>query len=396
MAAPPRSAADAHPAPGSLAAASSAVPRVLLVAGGTGGHISPGLALAEELARAGLAPAMRTLARNRQYPDFAQADFPLYFYEAPPVRKSPLDLALFPARFCLAFLRAFLLIGRLDARAIVGLGGYPMAPAILAGIVRGRAVYLCEQNAVPGKVTRFLARRARRVFLAVPLVPSAAGFVPAEKLVLTGNPLREKIVSSMRAPTSKSADAFANLARAARKKNALRVLVVGGSQGATQLNAMVKAPLPLLPDALWMLQCGVRNLEQLSGEIDRTAFPNIELVGFTRDIHALYRSADVLVTRAGAGVLTEAAGFGLPLVLIPYPYAADDHQTANAEVFARAGAARLIARRDEDPGELIQALEELSDPTLRKRMGAAAQGLARLDAAALIVERIKADLLETT
>lgn len=377
---------------------------ILLVAGGTGGHISPGLALAESFGRAGARPVFLSLGRNRTYPDFASPDFPLYFYDAPPIRKSALDLALFVPRIAAAFLRAWRLIGREGIEAVIGLGGYPMAPAVLAALARGRPVYLCEQNAVPGKVTRLLAGRARRIFLAIPLAPGSA--VAPARLMLTGNPLRRRIAESIAgkaAPPQKKSKAgaadetpaselFDTLARRSGRKQALRVLVVGGSQGAVQLNRMVRAALDRMDDVLWVLQCGVNNIAALRAELSPDSYPALHLLDFTRDIHGLYRSADVLVCRAGAGVLTEAAGFGLPLVLVPYPFAADNHQRANAEVFAEAGAALLIDRRDEDPAEMIARLEELRDSKRRQAMSAAARSLARLSAADDIVATVLGDL----
>lgn len=381
-------------------------PRVLLVAGGTGGHISPGLALAEAFVASGARPVFLTLGRNRSYPDFAAVDFPLYFYDAPPIRRAPLALLLFPWRFARAVLRAFVLIGRERIQAVIGLGGYPMAPAMLAALLRGRLVYLCEQNAVPGKVTRLFSSRARRLFLTIPLAGSVGSLAASEKLLVTGNPLRRRIVAAIQnkdagagagdSPADPLAEGniFGTLMKRAGKVRALRVLVVGGSQGALQLNEMVKAALPDLPDVVWVVQCGVNNLEGLERGLPAADFPGLHLLGFTRDIHALYRSADVLVCRAGAGVLTEAAGFGLPLVLVPYPFAADNHQQANAEIFRDGGAARLIARRDTDPAELIGHLKELGDEKTRKSMGRAARGLARLTAAQDIAERVGADIAD--
>ncbi len=333
---------------------------ILIVAGGTGGHISPGLALAGELHARSHPVAFLSLERNATYPDFASLPFPLFFYAAPRLSRSPGALLLFPFRLGRALLRAVSVIRRERVGAVVGMGGYPTLPALLAARILGVPLHLCEQNVIPGRVTHLFARAARNIFLSLP-VRSDAKELRGPKTILTGNPLRREILEHLRRSEEE---------RRARTKRSgggnakeLRILVMGGSQGALQINRIVAGALreraELRKNHRWTIQCGESHLEEMRTLLPAEEYPNVNLVGYRQNIFELYSEADLLICRAGAGAITEAACYGLPLILIPYPYAADNHQKENADYFVRNGAALLLEQRDSDPVPLLSLLDGL-------------------------------------
>jgi UDP-N-acetylglucosamine--N-acetylmuramyl-(pentapeptide) pyrophosphoryl-undecaprenol N-acetylglucosamine transferase len=376
--------------------------RVLIVAGGTGGHISPGVALAWALKERGVRVLFLTLEKNRGASDFKDPPFEVFTYGAPPLRRSLPALLLFPFRFLRALRKARSILRTYEVDGVVGMGGFPTLPALLAGRWLGRPLFLCEQNSIPGRVTLFFSRTARLLFLSL---PDRAGLLRERnaKSLLVGNPLRPALGALIRGETRSEEeedtgeDPFDLLETRAAKGSGeakpLRVLVLGGSQGAVQLNEMTIAAVRSFPEVSWVLQCGVKNLDELNGRLSPEEYPNLRLLGYYDRIERLYRRADLLLCRSGAGVLTEAAAFGLPMILVPYPFAKDNHQLDNALHFEEKGAAVVINRKDNDPGELTAHLRRLlADPEERRRMGEAARSLSRPDAAGVIAQRIEESL----
>ena len=353
--------------------------RILVVAGGTGGHIVPGLALAASIIERGGSVEFLSIERNREYPGLSGGAFPVHFYDEPPFPSGPLALFVLVWKLWRAVRRARHLFQERDVQALVVMGGYPGFPALLAARISGRPFFLCEQNAVAGRVTRLFAKRARVVFLNLPLAQD----LPGATLEHTGNPLRPALLAA------------ANQARESQSRGAPCVLVLGGSQGAVQLNEIVLGLVPKLEARgvrlLW--QCGERNLDSVSGRLPAGLKNSVELFGYRAGIESLFLEADVLFARAGAGVISEGLVFGLPMLLVPYPFAADNHQKANARILAEAGAAVVIDQRDNDPAATRrELLSLLDDPERRARMAASARRLARPEAAAVIAERVLENL----
>lgn len=354
--------------------------RLLVIAGGTGGHITPGLALALELKAMGAAVTLLSLEKNRSYADFAAAPLDLAYYNAPPLGLRPPAVLLLPFGFLRALIQArrILAQGRFDA--VIGMGGYSMAPAVFAARLSGIPIFLCEQNAAPGRATRWFASFASCIYLHLPLKQGIE--IPGERLLLAGNPLRPALRASAQA------------SRPPRKNDdAIEVLVLGGSQGARQINQMCLQAMPMLSDLPihWTIQCGQGQLAAMQAALSKDMASRVELLGYVTGIEDFYRRADIVVCRGGAGVLAEVLLFGLPSVIIPYPYAADQHQRANALALVDAGAARLIDRRDESPDELVAALRDLVlHAELRQQLSAAAGALARPEAATTIAADILA------
>lgn len=397
----------------------------MIIAGGTGGHIVPGLGLALELdRRASGRTHFLSLEKNRGYADFREQSFPIHFYDAPPIAKRPKALLGFPLRFLKALLAARKLMRAEQIELVVGMGGYSIFPGMVAARLLGLPYYLCEQNAVPGRATRLFAGRATRIFLNFPVAAAHRQSFAAERLVSAGNPLRPALhdlaakarkrlaqrISKQAAgksakKSSKQAGKAARQKQAARKTGArqpkLKVLVLGGSQGAAQINAMVLAAVQQMQASgkasasgivgRWIVQCGEKNLPDMQsalGELNAQGVKtsSVELLGYHPRIADFYAQADVIVARAGAGVLAEALAFGLPMILVPYPFAADNHQLANAEYLAEAGAAACIRTRGTEPDELVEILTRWHrDGELATRAARAAE-LAMPDAAQTIAD----------
>lgn len=344
---------------------------VLIMAGGTGGHIFPGLAVAAELASREVPVAWlgaRGGLETRLVPDRGIA------LETVAIRgvrgKGLLALLAMPLRLAAAVLAAYRHLHRLRPCAVLSMGGYVAAPGGLAAWLARIPLVVHEQNRIPGSTNRLLARFARRVL---------AGFADAfPRAEWVGNPVRREI-SALPAPET----------RLAGRAGRVRLLVLGGSQGAQALNRHLPAALAQLPPAARPEvhhQCGQPHVDAtLAAYADAGQDARVE--AFVEDMAAAYAWADLVVCRAGALTLAELAATGLAAVLVPYPHAIDDHQRANAEALVAAGAAMLVPEERLDAAHLAAILEPLlADPAQRVRMAVAARALARPDAAARIVD----------
>jgi UDP-N-acetylglucosamine--N-acetylmuramyl-(pentapeptide) pyrophosphoryl-undecaprenol N-acetylglucosamine transferase len=333
------------------------------MAGGTGGHVMPALAVAAALRDAGWrvvwmgAPgSMESRLVPRHGYDMAWVDFG-------GVRgKGLVTKLLMPLRLLRALSQAGAVLRRLRPSVVLGMGGYITVPGGLMAALLRRPLVIHEQNSTAGMANRVLARFATRVLTAFPsALPRARQ---------TGNPVRAEI-ASLQAPA----------ARYGERNGALRLLVVGGSLGAQVLNETIPQALAQLPaDArpLVVHQAGDKHLEALRQHYAGAGVAG-ELIPFIDDMAAAYRDADLVVCRAGATTVAELAAAGVASVLVPYPHAVDDHQTANAKYLADAGAAILVPQRELEPRALADLLRGLTRPRLLE-MAARARALARPDA----------------
>jgi UDP-N-acetylglucosamine--N-acetylmuramyl-(pentapeptide) pyrophosphoryl-undecaprenol N-acetylglucosamine transferase len=359
--------------------------KVLIAGGGTGGHLFPGVALAEELTERRLHEVLFVgTARGIEARVLPREGYPLELIDASGLKRmgwGKLSLGL--ARLPRAFWQSTRIIQKFRPDVVVGVGGYASGPVVLAASLLRIPTAILEQNSVPGFTNRALGRVVRRIFTAF---AEAGRYFPKAKVRQLGNPVRKRIRESLpgadpQATTRSSGDGRPLL------------LVCGGSQGARAVNDGVI-------DALALLQSrgqAPRVLHQ-TGEADRQRVVDryaeqrlaAEVVPFIDDMAAAYRRAAVVVGRAGATTLAELTAMGVPAILIPFPFAADDHQTVNAQALVAAGAARMF-RQDELSAELLaQALERLlSDAELRGRMAAAMRTLGRPDAARAIVDELE-------
>ncbi|MBV8613616.1 MAG: undecaprenyldiphospho-muramoylpentapeptide beta-N-acetylglucosaminyltransferase [Acetobacteraceae bacterium] len=350
----------------------------VLAAGGTGGHLFPAEALARQLAQTGAAVH---LATDRRADTFA-ADAPgitTSRIQAGRIGADPLSAVVGIGQMALGILQARRMLRRLDPEAVVGFGGYPSIPTLLAATQLGFPTMIHEQNAVLGRANRFLAPHADALalsFAETARVPSGA------RTVLTGNPVRPAVASI--APYA-----------APDEGGALCLLVLGGSLGARVFSDVVPDAVAALPEALRarlyvVQQCRAEDLERVGAAYARTGVP-AKLAAFFPDVAARLADAHMVIARAGASTVAELAVAGRPAILVPLPGAIDDHQSANARALVDAGAAAMIAQSALAAPVLAASLAALLDtPDRLGAMAAAARGQARPDAA----QRL-ADLIDT-
>src|SRR5476649_93727 len=314
---------------------------IVLSAGGTGGHLFPAQALAEELVRRGRSIVVMTDAR---FANYATA-FPGAKVETVP--SAPLNSLVAPFKIALGIAKAFAKLVSLKPAAVIGFGGYPSVPVMLAAQLAKLPTGIIEQNAVVGRANRLVMNKVRLVAAAFPI----ARFAPSDtsKIVLTGNPLRPEVEALW--------GAAYNVPVAG---GPLRLLVFGGSQGARALSEIVPAALTRLPQdmkmRLWVVQqCRPEDIEQVR-EIYRNAEIRAELQSFFADLPGRMAETHLVIARAGAGTVAELMAIGRPAILVPLPGALDDNQTPNAHILARAEAGWQVAQADLSPDSLAQML----------------------------------------
>ncbi len=362
---------------------SGSVRHWVVAGGGTGGHVTPALALAERITARGdsvLLLGAQGGLENRLAPE---AGFELLALPARQVMGQGLPGR---ARALPGMARACALAWRAlrdhHTDVVVSVGGYASVPAAVAAVLRRVPLALVEPNAVPGRANRAAARFARRIFVHFDAAAEAlAGSVAADRIRAPGIPLRAALV-----------EAFANEPPRRAPGAPFRLLVFGGSQGARQINdAMIEAALTLDPAAVEVFhQTGEADRERVAGAYAAAGI-RAQVVAFEPAMPVRYRWADLAVCRSGALTVAELSLAGLPALLVPYPYAADDHQTANARALAEAGAAQLLDSRALGEAELGRRIAELfRAPQQLRAMSASAAKLARPDAAERIVEECAA------
>ena len=338
---------------------------IVVAAGGTGGHVYPALAVAKCLRRQGArvvwlgtAAGLETRVVPEHGIDFETVR--LRGFRAAGWRRR----LIVPLLFALAVPAAGRFLRRHRAALVLGMGGYASAPAALAARILGLPLVLHEQNAVPGLVNRWLGPLASRVLEAFP------GSFPARRgAIHVGNPVREEILGIPEPEV-----------RLASRKGPLRVLVLGGSQGAQALNQVVPravAGLGTQADLEVRHQTGRGNAEK-TRERYSGAGPEVVAEEFIEDMAGAYAWADVVVCRAGAVTVAELAAAGAASILVPFPFAVDDHQTCNARHLAGTGAAVLLPQQDLDAPRLSRLLVDFHE--CRARLLAMAQAARRLAA----------------
>jgi UDP-N-acetylglucosamine--N-acetylmuramyl-(pentapeptide) pyrophosphoryl-undecaprenol N-acetylglucosamine transferase len=344
---------------------------VVIAGGGTGGHLFPGIALAETLVARGAEVTFVGTAAGIEARAVPAAGFPLRLIPGAQVRGGGIvRVGRGLAATALGVGRGLRLLGELRPDLVVGVGGYASVPLVLAAWLRRLPIVTLEQNTIPGVASRTLGRLARRVCLGF---AEATDYFPAASTLHTGNPVRAAVLATPAVPHATPG-----------------LLVFGGSQGARRLNDVILEAVDRLPS----LRDGVRILHQTgAADHDRVAAGYAQrgvtarVAPFVVDMGAAYGDADLVVARAGAMSCAEITARGLPSILVPYPYAADDHQRVNAEVLVRAGAARMILDRDLTGERLAATLEPLlADAAARSRMAAAALEAGRPDAAARVAD----------
>ncbi len=327
------------------------------MAGGTGGHIFPGLAVAEALRDKGWRVHWLGAPASMESRLVPARGFALELVDFSGVRGKGLSTLVFlPLRLLRAFWQALQVVRRVQPDVLVGLGGYITFPGGMMGVACGKPLMLHEQNSVAGMANKVLALVADRVFTAFPQVFAKGQCV--------GNPLRAEFLNQADPQT-----------RFAGRSGPLKLLVVGGSLGARALNSAVPKALALIPAAQRpsvVHQSGEKQIDELRANY-AAAGVTAELTPFITDTAAAYAAADLVLCRAGASTVTELAAVGAAAVFVPFPSAVDDHQTFNARFLVDQGAGWLMPQTDMTPDALAEFIRTTDRPALLQRALAAKQ-----------------------
>jgi len=356
-------------------------PRIVLATGGTGGHVLPAMALARALAARGYAPILFTDRRGlalKDRDDFADA---VAIPAATPATGGMAGRALGLAETLRGTALAWRRLGRLRPAAVVGFGGYASVPAVLAATLRKLPTVIHEQNALIGRANAFLAPRVARIATSFANTRGLSA-ASAAKATLTGNPVRAAIAALGTAPYP-----------APQMGGPFRILVTGGSQGARIFSTVVPAAIGRLPEPLRQRivlaqQCRPEDLPAAAAAYAAMAL-DVSLAPYFDDIAARLAGAHLVIARAGASTAAELMAAGRPALLVPYPFAADDHQTANANALDEAGAAWLMPQPAFTPEALAARLEAFMNlPVTLEKAAAAALRLTRGDAATRLADLV--------
>ncbi|MBD8598531.1 undecaprenyldiphospho-muramoylpentapeptide beta-N-acetylglucosaminyltransferase [Pseudomonas sp. W2Oct36] len=344
---------------------------VLIMAGGTGGHVFPALACAREFQARGYTVHWLGTPRGIENELVPAAGLKLHLINVTGLRgKGRLSLLKAPFMLIKALLQARKVVGELKPVCVVGFGGYVTGPGGLAAKLAGVPLIIHEQNAVAGTANRSLASFAARVCEAFPQT-----FAASAKRRTTGNPVR--------------AELFFETPRQTLIGRRPRLLVLGGSLGAEPLNkllpeALAQVPADIRPEVFH--QAG-KHHDEVTAERYRAAGVEAQVAPFIKDMAQAYGWADLVVCRAGALTVSELAAAGLPSLLVPLPHAIDDHQSRNAEYLAREGAAFVMPQATTGAAEMAARLKEvLMQPEQLNRMAVTARQLAKPDATNTVVD----------
>jgi len=336
------------------------MPFVAIACGGTGGHLFPGLAVAEQLKLRGCAVALLISPKDVDQQAVKSAHG-MEVFTLPAVGLQNGNYFSFAGSFVKSLFAARRIFNQRRPAAVLAMGGFTRAPPILAGNASGAKTFLHESNTIPGKANRFLSRFVNGAFVGF---PEAGARLKTSKVTTTGMPVRAEF---------KPRGAAACRTAFGLEPNLPTILVVGGSQGASGLNEMILSALPLLAGKNWQWL-------HLTGASD---FEKVRVIYAQRGIKAIIKpflsemdlalgAATIAVSRAGASSLAEIAAMRLPAVLVPFPAAADNHQFSNASAFEKSGAAMLLEQKNSTPEKIAAILVKLvEDETARPQMQSA-------------------------
>ncbi len=338
---------------------------VLMAGGGTGGHVIPALAVARQLRSRGHDVTFIGTTRGMEGKLVPAEGFDLQPIEIGGLNRVGLRQKLATlVQLPLTTLRCGRFVRR--SSAVFSMGGYVAGPPVMAALLRRVPVVVMEPNAIPGFTNRIIGHFVSRALIAF---QETAAFFPRGRTELTGLPVR---------------DEFFRIAPKPRTE-VLNILITGGSQGSRTLNNAARQSWPLFREASFPVrivhQTGAAGHDELHTAFAQSGIQG-EVVRFINDMPAAFAAADLIVCRSGAGAVSELAAAGKPSILVPFPFAADDHQTRNAEAMQRGGAARLIRDAEMDGNALFAAIRDLSDsPGVLESMGEAARQFAHPGAA---------------
>jgi UDP-N-acetylglucosamine--N-acetylmuramyl-(pentapeptide) pyrophosphoryl-undecaprenol N-acetylglucosamine transferase len=354
-------------------------PLVLLAAGGTGGHLFPAEALGAVLARQNVTVALATDTRAAKFSEqFSQ----VHVIPSATLRgRDPISLARTAGTLAYGTAKAFAMLGRVKPAVVVGFGGYPSVPPLLAAVLRKIPTVIHEQNAVMGRANRFLASRVTAIATGFPGVTDRDPALAA-KTTHVGNPVRPAVIDAASKPYD-----------IPKADGALRVLVFGGSQGARIMADIVPPAMARLDEHLKMRLKIVQQTREEDLPRVREAYAKAgvkaELAPFFSDLPSRMADAQLVISRSGAGTVAELAAIGRPAILVPLPHALDQDQAANAAVLQQAGGAIRLLQADFTPDRLAADIADLaSEPERLANMAKSAKSAGTLDAACHLAELV--------
>ena len=346
-----------------------------MAGGGTGGHVIPALAVARELQRRGHEPFFVGTTAGIEAKLVPAAGFPIHWIRIGGLKRVGLTRRLRTlGQLPLGTLEMLGALGRWRPAAVFSMGGYVAGPVVIAAALRRIPMVLMEPNAAPGMTNRWMGRVVARALLNF---AETARYFPKGKAELTGLPVRAEFFALPRKP----------------RERVLSVLITGGSRGSRTLNQAARESWPLFREAGFAVRLLHQTGREAHAEVAREfAASGLEgeVVPFIDDMPAAFASADLVVCRSGAGAVAELAASGKPSILVPFPFAADQHQRRNAEVLAREGAARLVADREFSGQRFYDEVRSLDQEAgVRDRMGEAARRFAHPHAAERAAELLE-------
>ncbi len=350
--------------------------RLMIAGGGTGGHLFPGVAVAEELRARDPHATIRFVgtARGIEARVLPELGEDLALIEVSGLKTVGVWGAIKGVfRLPKALWQARRLVKQFKPDAVVGVGGYASGPVVLMARLRGVPTAICEQNSIPGLTNKILGKVARAVFLSF---EESRRFFKPKKIVMSGNPVRRGLLQKLLdAPAQEASET-------------VHVLVSGGSLGAVAVNDLASQALCMLAKERPLSivhQTGEKGFDSTKANYEKAGVA-ATCSPFIKDMAAAYHRADLIIGRAGATTVAELAIAGKPAVFIPYPFAADDHQTLNAREMANAGAALSFQQSELTADKLADALRPILDSAKRREMAGAMKALAKPRAAAAVVD----------
>ncbi len=355
------------------------VARFIFCGGGTGGHLFPGIAIAQAIRKKAPDSAILFVGTRR---GLEERILPTYGFDFTPIQSAGFkNLGLIKklkALFILpgGVIEGLRLLRSFNPHVVIGLGSYSALPVMIAGILKRTKRVLQEQNSLPGLTNRILAPFAHKIFISF---ENTQRWFPKAKTLLTGNPIREEICRKRQTPSS---------------RESFHLLVLGGSLGAHAINELCVATLPSLlashPSLHIHIQTGKNDYAMVKQAFEKFS-ERVVVSDFIEDMASVYKWAHLVISRAGAITLSEIAACGLPAILIPYPHAANDHQTENARAFVSKGGAVMFLQTQLQKGVFINVLEEfLRNPRKLQEMADRMKSLGRPKAAETIAESLLA------
>lgn len=349
--------------------------RILIIAGGTGGHVMPALSVALLLKKQGWQLYWMGTQRGLEAQLIPGQGITIEYINVAGIRgKGRLTQLFAPFQILRATWQAFRIIRQIKPNVVLGMGGFVTGPGCLAAKLSRIPIVIHEQNAIAGLTNRYLARLARSVCSGFPDV-----FDPKYKPIVTGNPVRASIT------------ALASKVKSVQpRKSSLRLLIIGGSLGAKVLNERIPAALANLPEDVFINvwhQTGKHDAENVTKRYERLSI-SATVEPFIQNVASAYEWADLVICRAGASTIAELAACGMPSLLVPYPHAVDDHQYANGLYLAKVGGAEVWRESDFSAEKLTKWLTNLArDPDRLSTMGQAAHQLAISNATQALAEQ---------